>query len=140
MEGNKKKRKITELINIYEISKAPLPPPLADPLPSPSEGSDANGSPSKRAKLTENEGDNVFLPPLPEDAQVQAKKKLKSTNSRPKLSALSTSERRLRERQRTEAANEILSSEKSYVATLESFVNVRANLVMCGSSCPLLLP
>ena len=125
MEGNKKKRKISELINIYEISKAPLPPPLDEPLPSPSEDSVVEGAPAKRQKLIEGDVDQVSLPTLPEDPQVNARKKLKSSNSRPKLSAMSTSERRLRERQRTEAANEILSSEKNYVAALESFVNVR---------------
>lgn len=124
---NKKKRKITELITIYEPSKAPIPPPLeSSSLDGSSDGS------SKRKKTAESSNMEIVLPPPPAE-EVDTKRALKKTNSRPKLSSLSTSERRLRERQRTEAANEILSSEKSYVASLESFVNVRPKAREIGS-------
>lgn len=125
MEGNKKKRKITELINIYEVSQAPLPPPLENPNESAGYGVEGELSPSKRAKYAEAGPENLELPPLPEDTQSSSKRKLKTNSSRPRLSSLSTSERRLRERQRSEAANEILSSERNYVNSLETFMTVR---------------
>lgn len=125
MEGNKKKRKISELINIYEVSQAPLPPPLDLPTSESDAALAAEGSPAKRAKFVENNPDHIELPPFPAEAQTTSKRKLKTTSSKPRLSNLSTSERRLRERQRTEAANEILSSERNYVNSLESFMTVR---------------
>lgn len=125
MEGNKKKRKISELIGLYELSKAALPPPLEAPKDELEQDPSGAWVPKKRSKLVEDDMENVELPPLPSDEKSASRKKLKSTNSRPKLSTLSTSERRLRDRQRCEAANEILTSEKNYVATLESFMTVR---------------
>lgn len=125
MEGNKKKRKISELINIYEVSQAPLPPPLDLPADLADSSLESEGSPAKRAKFAENITDPIELPPLPADAQTASRRKLKTQSSKPRLSSLSTSERRLRERQRGEAANEILTSERNYVSSLESFMTVR---------------
>jgi hypothetical protein len=124
-QSNKKKRKISELITLYEPSKAPLPPPLEEPSPTMEQDENGEWRPVKRSKTCEIEDYTLNLPPPPQDESGVSKRKLKSTNSRPKISSVSSAERRLRERQRSEAANEILSSEKSYVATLEAFVNVR---------------
>lgn len=120
---NKKKRKVTELIACYEVAQAPLPPPLEPETLSPNSVDRQGLAPlAKKSKHSESVDGDIVLPPPPTD---QARRRLRSSTSRPKLSTLSLSERRLRERQRSEAANEILSSEKSYVTSLETFVNVR---------------
>lgn len=125
METNKKKRKITELINIYEVSQAPLPPPLDLPSDLSESSLESEGSPTKRAKFAETATGTIELPPLPAESQSTSRRKLKTTSSKPRLSNLSTSERRLRERQRGEAANEIQTSERNYVHSLECFMTVR---------------
>lgn len=103
----KKKRTVNSLIDYWESPTVPLPEPLFTP---------------NRNSIIAFEKEMALLKDMHEYEQIDIPKRKKKSRGCEKKSK--TIEERQRNRQRNEAAREILLTEESYVKGLEIFVNV----------------